>query len=478
MSKRDTYLKMTNDDLRAARVLTLAVKFFGAAGPVSASTIHADLYPELEDGSFKRQYLRDRELLSTFGIQVRQTGDDGIDTFWQVDEGASYVSGESLSEGDARLLYVLCHDLAYDQSFAYRDELRMALAKISQMYRGTAVPYSDTTPASQHKVLSVLVGCMGARHAVDATYLDAQGNRSKRRLAIFGSFGLRGNTYFVASRIEKNGTLTPDSIRTYRLDRFEKASEVSSTSYLVPADFNVSDYERLPFQIGAPAGEAGFVLSEPLNREVQRAMETQGTVDTTADGNRLWKVVYASEKSLAAWSIGAEIAGKSTSAKVRAAAAELLRATCALPIASAVVEYKGRRLLDGGITKMVPIERAIEKGCTKFMVITTKPRDYVRKPAAPLVEIMMKMDYSECPQAAKDYHVRHLNYNHQMDLVRSLADEKKAILMCPSKTIKVSRWKGDEDKCKELYQLGYDDMEAHREEILAFMERSSDTETE
>ena len=331
MSKRDTYLKMTNDDLRAARVLTLAVKFFGAAGPVSASTIHADLYPELEDGSFKRQYLRDRELLSTFGIQVRQTGDDGIDTFWQVDEGASYVSGESLSEGDARLLYVLCHDLAYDQSFAYRDELRMALAKISQMYRGTAVPYSDTTPASQHKVLSVLVGCMGARHAVDATYLDAQGNRSKRRLAIFGSFGLRGNTYFVASRIEKNGTLTPDSIRTYRLDRFEKASEVSSTSYLVPADFNVSDYERLPFQIGAPAGEAGFVLSEPLNREVQRAMETQGTVDTTADSNRLWKVVYASEKSLAAWSIGAEIAGKSTSAKVRAAAAELLRATCAVP---------------------------------------------------------------------------------------------------------------------------------------------------
>ena len=150
---------------------------------------------------------------------------------------------------------------------------------------------------------------------------------------------------------------------------------------------------------------------------------------------------------------------------------DLLRATCALPIASAVVEYKGRRLLDGGITKMIPIERAMERGCTKFMVITTKPRDYVRKPAAPMVEIMMKVDYRECPQAAKDYHVRHLNYNHQMDIIRSLADEKKAILMCPSKTIKVSRWKGDEDKCKELYQLGYDDMEAHREEILAFMKK-------
>lgn len=154
----------------------------------------------------------------------------------------------------------------------------------------------------------------------------------------------------------------------------------------------------------------------------------------------------------------------------------LLRGTCALPLASAVVEYKGRRLLDGGITKMVPIERAQEKGCTKFMVITTKPRDYVRKPAAPIVEFLMGIVYKECPQAAKDYHVRHLNYNHQMDIVRSLADENKAILCCPSRTIKVSRWKGDEEKCKELYQLGYDDMEARREEILAFMKKEETEE--
>ena len=38
---------------------------------------------------------------------------------------------------------------------------------------------------------------------------------------------------------------------------------------------------------------------------------------------------------------------------------DLLRGTCALPIASAVVEVGGKRLLDGGITKMIPIERAI-----------------------------------------------------------------------------------------------------------------------
>ena len=156
----------------------------------------------------------------------------------------------------------------------------------------------------------------------------------------------------------------------------------------------------------------------------------------------------------------------------------LLRASCALPIASAVVDYKGKRFLDGGITKMVPIERALEQGCTKCLVITTKPKDYVRKPAAPIVENMMKVVYHDCPQIAEDYHVRHLNYNTQMDLVRELEKENKAILVYPSKTIDVSRWKGDEAKCKELFQLGYDDMEARRDEIMAFMKKDDGSKKE
>ena len=60
---------------------------------------------------------------------------------------------------------------------------------------------------------------------------------------------------------------------------------------------------------------------------------------------------------------------------------QLLKACCTLPIAGDAVMYKGRKLLDGGITKMIPIERALEKGCTKMLVITTKPADFVRKPA-------------------------------------------------------------------------------------------------
>lgn len=304
MAKTDQHLKVTADDLRATRILTLAVKFFGASRPIASSTIRTDLYSELDIESFNRQYLRDRELLATFGIQVREAGQIDGDTLWQVDELTSYVQGDGLKQEDARMLYVLCHDMAFDQSFAYRDELRMALAKIAQMYRGSTLPHVDATTPTEHKILSTLVSCMSARHAVAVSYTDAYGTDSQRTLAVMGTFGLRDRTYFVASRIKKDGTLVPDSLRTYRLDRFSKAREIASISYKIPLDFSVTDFERLPFQMGDPIGLAHFRVTGDEGREATRAMATQGEL-LDVDSQTIWEVPYSSLQAVAAWSIGA-----------------------------------------------------------------------------------------------------------------------------------------------------------------------------
>jgi predicted patatin/cPLA2 family phospholipase len=149
----------------------------------------------------------------------------------------------------------------------------------------------------------------------------------------------------------------------------------------------------------------------------------------------------------------------------------LLRATCALPVAAETVEYKGRKLLDGGITKMIPIERAVEQGCTKVMVITTKPADFVRKPASKFIRFMMKRIYKDYPKVEEDYQVRHINYYKQITMIKDMVADNKAILMYPSETVKVNRFKGDEEKCLQLYNLGYADMEKRKDEILAFMKK-------
>ena len=148
---------------------------------------------------------------------------------------------------------------------------------------------------------------------------------------------------------------------------------------------------------------------------------------------------------------------------------ELLRATCSLPVAAPIVDFKGHRLLDGGITKMIPIERAVEQGVTKSLIITTKPKDYVRKPASLFVKILMRLVYPKYPCVLRDYKVRHLNYYKQIGLINELEEKNQALMIYPSKTIKVSRWKGDPEKCEELYRIGYQDMENQKENIYRFL---------
>ena len=306
MAKHNSYLKMTEDDLRAARVLTLAVKFFGTSRPVSSSTIWSDLYPNLDEGSFKRQFLRDRELLESFGISIREVEGSDPDTLWRVDERNSYVGSDALDASDARMLYVLCHDMAFDQAFPYRDELRMALAKISRMYRGGITPQSDQSSPTEHKLLAALIACMSNLHAADVTYTDAKGTTSKRTIAILGSFGLHGHTYFVASRIEPKGSLTPDSVRTYRLDRFNRVRELHNLSYQIPLDFSVRDYERLPFQIGDSIGTARFLVAGVESKQLSRAMSIHDTLHMENEAP-VWDVPFSDTQLAASWAIGSGI---------------------------------------------------------------------------------------------------------------------------------------------------------------------------
>ena len=152
---------------------------------------------------------------------------------------------------------------------------------------------------------------------------------------------------------------------------------------------------------------------------------------------------------------------------------ELLLASCALPIASARVTFNGKQYIDGGITKMIPIERSIEKGCNKHLIITTKPEGYVRKPANLIMKLMMGWFYRDCPQEVNDYKIRHLNYNKQMAIIEELVKNNDAILIRPSKTSDVSRFSGNKEELKKLYDLGYQDMESRKEEILSFLGRSN-----
>ena len=161
--------------------------------------------------------------------------------------------------------------------------------------------------------------------------------------------------------------------------------------------------------------------------------------------------------------------GKTIYVSTREMGIDHLKAAASLPILGKVVRIDGKEYFDGGITKMIPIEKAVEDGCEKFMIITTKPENYVRKPAKkPIVELM-KLMYPQCDQISKDYAVRHLNYNRQIELIKSLSEQKKALFAFPTKQSEVTRIGGTKQQLDDLFELGYSDMEDRKQSLFELL---------
>lgn len=149
----------------------------------------------------------------------------------------------------------------------------------------------------------------------------------------------------------------------------------------------------------------------------------------------------------------------------------LLKAACTLPIAGRIVDYQGKRYLDGGIKTMIPIDRSVDFGCDKHLVIITKCEGYVRKEPSKFAKFMMKFNYPKYLTIQNDYAKRTGIYYSEMDKVQQLEKKDQAILIRPSKNLPVKRFSGDPETLKQLYALGYQDMERQKERIMKFVQK-------
>lgn len=145
---------------------------------------------------------------------------------------------------------------------------------------------------------------------------------------------------------------------------------------------------------------------------------------------------------------------------------EELKGACTLPLLGKYASINDRKFLDGGITKMIPIEEAIKDENDAHIVITTKPSGFIRKPSNKFVVFLMKIFYKSCPQLYKDYAIRDTNYNKQIAIINEQVILKKALYIYPSKASNVSRLGGSKQELIDLYNLGRSDMEAKKEEIF------------
>ncbi len=144
-----------------------------------------------------------------------------------------------------------------------------------------------------------------------------------------------------------------------------------------------------------------------------------------------------------------------------------IMASSALPTLANPVEIEGKLYFDGGVGDSLPIEKMIADGCTKFIVLFSKRRDYK----------MTKQKYKRFYHAyLKGFKPikwrldgRHINYNHSKEIIDRLEREGKAFTFAPSPFIKMKTTTTDPAVMQELYDNGVASARARMHQLKEFI---------
>lgn len=144
-----------------------------------------------------------------------------------------------------------------------------------------------------------------------------------------------------------------------------------------------------------------------------------------------------------------------------------LRASSSLPLISPIVNFKGYKLLDGGLADSIPIAKSIEDGNDKNIVILTRNKGYLKSPVR--FGKIIKLKYKNYPLLIESIMNRYQKYNETLDYIEKLEEKGEAMVIRPSGKIKVDRLERNSAKLHELFKNGYEDAENSYERIQEFM---------
>lgn len=131
----------------------------------------------------------------------------------------------------------------------------------------------------------------------------------------------------------------------------------------------------------------------------------------------------------------------------------IAKASSSLPFVCPIVRVDGVPMLDGGIVDSIPVERAMQKGFERNVVVLTRNRGY-RSDERDVK--MPRFIYRNYPRLRVVLSIRHAAYNRQLELVERLEDEGKIIAIRPQRPLEVGRLEHDVKKLTALYEEGYE----------------------
>lgn len=132
---------------------------------------------------------------------------------------------------------------------------------------------------------------------------------------------------------------------------------------------------------------------------------------------------------------------------------DIVRASSSLPILCPISYVDDIPMLDGGICDSIPVERAIETGYKKNVVILTRNKGYRKEQKDIKVPSFIYRKYPAIREALSN---RNELYNSQLELVEKLEEEGSIYVIRPKNPIIVDRIEKDTEKLTSLYNEGYE----------------------
>ncbi|PXX98795.1 patatin family protein [Marinifilum breve] len=132
---------------------------------------------------------------------------------------------------------------------------------------------------------------------------------------------------------------------------------------------------------------------------------------------------------------------------------DVMKASCSVPLFYRnFLKVDGEIVADGGVSAPIPVERAIEKGATKIMVIRSRKSDYRMKNGNE--NKLSRFLFRKHPGLTKAIQKRPDIYNQTIELINHPPAGVEIIDVCPTDSFSTKRFTQDKEILDKDYRLG------------------------
>ena len=142
---------------------------------------------------------------------------------------------------------------------------------------------------------------------------------------------------------------------------------------------------------------------------------------------------------------------------------DILKASSAVPVACEPYAIDGIPYYDGGIADPIPVQKAIDDGHDRIVVILTRPKDTVREQKRDIGPArILKRSH---PEAAEKLLNRYQTYNDEVALAKEYEQDGRVLILAPESLYGLNTLSRSFEGLERMYRAGY----AAAEAIPAFL---------